>query len=296
MDEDEMLPLLRDYVDAGVDLNCADENGRTPLIMLYISGNGKSRLKCTELLLGKRNELPHSPTVKSQAPCAQRRRRIKDHLPGRDRSMSPSKVVHANVNYSDNNGRSALMYLLTGKTREQIQEIVKLFLWNGVDINHVDENGANALMYLCSSYRSLDIVELARMLITHGIELDHENIAGDNALYYLLSNVEDDRFDLIQEMVKLLVCEGINVNHENKSGQNVLLKLLWDSHPSVEVIKLLIHSGICLDHQPRQGWDALFYLNKDYSEDEVKEILLTAEQVHLGLHNLTENYQVNRLT
>lgn len=282
MDEEELFPRLNEYVRAGVDLNCTDEHGRTPLMTLYLGHSEKSRLKCAELLLGKNKDEPRSPTVKSQAPCAQRRRRVKDHQPGRDRSLSPTKLlVHADVNCFDNTGRNALMYLVTGKKRAHIQETVNLFLRSGIDINHQDENGNNVLMYLCANYKGPDSVVLASLLISYGLNVNHVNIVGDNGLYFLLYSAEEERFRVIEDLFKLLVSEGIDVNHENKSGQNVLLKLLWDSHPSVEVVKLLVRSGIRLDYQPKQGWDALFYLNKDYVEDEVKDILMTAENVAL---------------
>lgn len=77
------------------------------------------------------------------------------------------------VNMPNQRGLTPLLKLLSRATQNKsLLKKVSKFIELDVDINHVDRSGRNALHYLCKNYRKDDIIEIVQLFVTQKIDVD----------------------------------------------------------------------------------------------------------------------------
>lgn len=93
----------------------------------------------------------------------------------------------ANVNDTDINGWSPLMYAMHHIERNDEYECILFLIKNGANINHVDNYGHTVLMHLlCHSlqHSNIYIINILKKLIDMGIDINLTDNNGCSALMY----------------------------------------------------------------------------------------------------------------
>jgi len=102
----------------------------------------------------------------------------------------------------------------------------------------------NALHFLCRFYEHDNLIDLARPLIENGIEIDAQDSNGWNALHFLCCYYHHDN---LIELVRFFIDKGIDVNAQTNSGKNPLHILYESANRYYQLndlTKLLIEKGI----------------------------------------------------
>ena len=145
------LEEVRTLIHDGVDVNCVNSDGCTPLLYLAKVSKGKKNLKnAMELLLS----------------------------------------FPIDVNKKEKRGYNALHLLCWFYQQEDLIDIVVLLIAKGIDVTLIENNeGCNALHLLCENYRMNNLIEIIRLFINKQIDINRENKDGWNALHILCQNV-----------------------------------------------------------------------------------------------------------
>jgi ankyrin repeat protein len=95
---------------------------------------------------------------------------------------------------------------------------------------------------LCQNYKNENLIDIVRILIQNGIDVNWKNKAGWNALLFLCKNYVNDN---LIEIVRLLIEHGININHTTKEGNALhLLCKYYPNENLCDILHLLITNGI----------------------------------------------------
>lgn len=113
-----------------------------------------------------------------------------------------------NPNYTDANGKSALMYACENEWYEG----VKTLLEKDVDVDASDKDGKTALMYACEK----QWYEGVKVLLEKGVDVNASKKDGETAF---LRAVQDGNIKL----VRLLVYEDANINASGYKGKTALM-------------------------------------------------------------------------
>jgi ankyrin repeat protein len=206
--------------------------------------------------------------------------------------------IGANVNMSNSEGTTPLMWFLKGYTNNsQIIETMDLLIENGADINLEDKKGNTALFYSLLE----DDYNIAKYLIDNGGNLKYESeINGHNALSYaisygstemldflinyknlninqefkngetalLLANVENASYMKINYLIK----NGANLLKSTDSGETPLMRAASNGNP--EVLEILLDNGAKINRQNNEGMTPLIYACKNSLNPDVVEYLI----------------------
>ena len=204
-------------LDKEVDLNCVDNNNRSPLILL-----------CRHL--------------KSE--------RLAEFL------SSLFNRCSIDPNIQDNDQWNALISACYYYHNQHLIEVVRLLLARGIDVKAITSRGSNALYALCcihcgdvpnvtevvralldagveingeksaliawcvNNIRTPDFIPVVRLLVERGIDLDQKDERGKNALLLICAQFKNGSGLL--ELVRLLVENQIDVNSRDNGGFSVL--------------------------------------------------------------------------
>ena len=114
-------------------------------------------------------------------------------------------------------GRTPLLQLLCNSASKQnVQQIVGLFVQNGAELNAKDNNGSNSLHWLCCSYRGSDLIDVARLLLQNEVDVNAKTNNGYNALHLLCTSYKGN--DML-DIVRLLIENGVDFNGRNVNGK-----------------------------------------------------------------------------
>ena len=245
--EDEEPPL---------DINCTDDQSRTPLILLCEYNNSEDLYKCVQLIL-RRSDI--------------------------------------NINHRDWSGLNALMGLCCYSKSEEIVQVAQLLIDSGLNVNDTGRSDKrNALMWLCLNSKSEKMVQVAQLLIEKGIDINHTNSDGRHALMLLckwhmrfnelpsdlmrrfMSRESFDNLklrhwmsegDLLVQMAELLIANGIHLNHTDNDGMTSLMHLCrWNKSEKIfEMTKLLVSHGAKVKPKDKEGRNAAYHLQENDS-------------------------------
>ncbi len=167
-------------------------------------------------------------------------------------------------NFKDNiNGLNYLMILLDNfhlHEEKLNQEILDLFLSNGIDINDKDFDGDTILI------RALDgrYEKFAKLLIDSGADINIQSgSSGSSALILAIENGYN-------EMVKILIDKGANVNAKDNKGYTALIKVItycpfnrffvkMQNDECIKIARFLIDNGANVNAQMNNGYTPLIY-------------------------------------
>jgi len=120
--------------------------------------------------------------------------------------------------------------------RDGLEDKVKEFLAQGVDLNVQDMSGLTLLIYATQSNN----VSMVRLLVSNGADVNKASMLGATPLFYATSQETADQVTV--DIVKLLVEKGADVNRGNLFGQRPLDMAVRRGHR--EIIKLLVANGV----------------------------------------------------
>ena len=163
------LRLFTDLVtgEEAVDVNCTDDRGRNPLMLLCRYNQSDSLYNCIEILLQQRHDI--------------------------------------DLKQTDKDGMNALMHLCRDSISDRIVQVAILLIDNDIDVNQVDKEGKNALMWLCAHSENDKSVEVTQFLITNEIDVKHTDNEGRNSEghldvnTFLLDSKKRAMLDLLQQ-------------------------------------------------------------------------------------------------
>lgn len=187
------------------------------------------------------------------------------------KSVEENIAKGADINFTDNNGTTPLMYAVrtdfpVKKQKDCSMKIVKLLIKKGANVNARDNQngkiGGNHVINIAAFYSSIDIVKL---LIDNGADISLKDSADKNILFSFLGesgskNNEDFEF------IKYMVQKGIDISgttsFEKDSSLMLLLRNYSDYSGLTDLAKLFIKNGIDLEQKNIYGETALSIAKK----------------------------------
>jgi ankyrin repeat protein len=278
--------IVRYAVSRGIDVNIADDLGRTALSQA--SAFGRSDLVGWLLEIGaKVNDGEDGVSLSLYAACNGWHVDIARLLIARGARVDAACFINA-LDIADKEGAN----------EADLIELFHVLLANVVDVNIVDGHGHNILMDVVSSSGIVPDRELVSLLLDRGIDLDAVDVAGKTALMHALesqnfsiasylvecgsrvesvcllsalkcgSSAGDSRVQL--ELCYLLLGAGVDVNVVDSNGQNGLMYIVSYYRSSAEsfdnqreLVSLLLESGIDINAIDIAGKTALMYALKE---------------------------------
>jgi ankyrin repeat protein len=239
------------FFEAGIDINCKNTDGATPLIVA--SEEGKNHI--IKLLLSK------GADVNAQ-----------------DIGGWTALIMAANGGYVDtvqilikhgselNKNTRWNVTALMKACENGFYEVVKILLDAGADMGKKDDGGKTALINAVLSGQR-NIVEL---LLAKGANINDRDLRhgypGETALMFAAWGSEIDVFDV-------LLANGADVNIRTKDGQTALLKATKSKYNRLEKVKKLIEKGADVYGRDDKGLTALIYAKKKNDAILVKLLL-----------------------
>lgn len=290
--------VVNELVCSGCDLNLADSNGNSPLLLLAelaVAATHKDiraqSLAMLRKFLSKSNIDPNMSTSSGKTLlmyCAQiaLAHDLGKYLIGK----------RAVIEAAENNGMRALHYAC----RHGNRSFVSLLLKHKCSLNVLDKK-ARSELYYCIKSKSSEIFE---ELIQAGSDINLRDNLGSSLLHHSLINKADDisksLIDLIEDIntpdfegnlpihiaasisgsgtVKsLLSCDAL-VNARNKKGQTPLLCSV--SNPDLEVMKTLIAKGANIDAQDEILQNTALHLSTQLANHDHVDHLLISHAKH----------------
>ncbi len=108
-------------------------------------------------------------------------------------------------------GNNALQLLFRDNERgEGVLEIVQAFINNGIDLKHRNSDGFTALHYLCQCYAHENLLEVAKLLIENGVDVNAKDYSAFrlNAFHYLCHYYPHDN---LIKVVQLFINNGLHL-------------------------------------------------------------------------------------
>lgn len=268
----EERPEFKLLIQAGADINAADGDGGTALILAV----GKGNLENVKILLkaGKKNKYFNINHVNKKGISA---------LMNAARLRSPEIMqlllkAGAKVNVVDNMGNTVLTYAIMSDYLKNVEILLEAGKEDDkFNINHEDEDGRSAYIIAASNNRQ----KIMQLLLEEGA-VDRD---GNTALILAVEN------DNLENVKKLLEAgkknKHFNINHVNKDGRSALITAAMYDRP--EIMQLLLKAGADINAVDRGGNTALIYATiKDYPKS--VKILLEAgkEDGKLNINQLNK--------
>jgi len=242
--DDASPGIIKILVAAGADLNVADDNGETPLMLLAsqdfsetaivallkegarASINAKDQQGRTALMLA------------AQTGFVERIKKLLD--------------AGASINMRDNKRQTALTYAALGYSARS--DIIRFLVAAGLRADDENDDGQTALMLTAQRH----VADAISHLLKAGADPNKKDKVGRTALMYAVSEaVYPDR---VPDAVISLIGAGADVNAADESGQTVLIFALRGR--SLQSIKRLLEGGARVNAQDKQGLTALIHAIK----------------------------------
>jgi ankyrin repeat protein len=214
--------LVEKYKELGLDLNCTDTNGDTPLI---ISVNAIKNKALVEYLLNEgRANIEHRNNDKLNAlflsipnnriyeefACSDERvdERVDDISDITKILLKKYEELKLSVDCVDEDGNTPLYVAI--KSNES-NSLVKLFFKYGANVNHRNKENENALILAIDTVNVLSIV---RSVIESGADVNYVDEEGNTPLSYAIQR-SSDKGDY---MIEILIEYGAKVRYYDKNG------------------------------------------------------------------------------
>ncbi|XP_046439835.1 uncharacterized protein LOC124190980 [Daphnia pulex] len=176
------LIKIKNLVNQGINVNCLNQHGLTPLLQLLANGEAYHQEDFVEIV----------------------------------RYFVEKKI---NLNAKNAYGENALLKLIAQYPKDDLIDIVQLFIDNGIDINCKNKYGTNILHYLCEYYSHENLIDIIQLLIEQKVEINCIHDYGYNALPVLRRNYNHEN---LQDIIELLIENGIEVHCNPSNDGNAL--------------------------------------------------------------------------
>ncbi|EAY20433.1 ankyrin repeat protein, putative [Trichomonas vaginalis G3] len=165
--------------------------------------------------------------------------------------------VGANINETDEEGRTALHYAV----RNNYEETTKFLISHGANINEKDSFGNTVLLYAAE----FQYKEIAELLILNGANIKEKNRYGQSALCFTVAYNT-------KEIVELLISLGANINEKYEDGFTALC--FATIYGNKETLELLISHGANINEKDNFGRTALHFAAENNRKD-IVELLIS---------------------
>lgn len=175
-------------------------------------------------------------------------------------------VSQSALNLRDADGKTALMYAVSGKNAQLIK--AHMLLGRGVDVDVVDATGKTALMYAVGNRD----VRVEKLMIDELLEkvqrIDQNDDNGRTALMYAAANPQADT-----QILNALLEKKANLHAVDNNGKSVLMYAAQGG--DIGKVKLLLDAGAKTDAQTSDGKTVLDFAkaNGDCFVKAVEELL-----------------------
>ena len=277
----ERYKTLKLLIDQGVDLNCTNQLGDTPLILTCWKNQTDDLYKCLDLLT-------RQPTVYCQSyrhPVAASKKSKANRRTTVVKLKRNAKLV--DINYKDASNWNALLLLCRYNTSPKLIDCIRLLLERGIDVNATNNEGWNVLLFLCRYYPHCNLLNIVRLLIDEWkiemnviVEPDHWN-----ALLFLCRNYVHEN---ILEIAQLMIKRGVDCRLTDRDGWNVLLYLCRyypNNNNLIDLIRLLLIKGkVDVNAATVNGTNALHLLCIRHYTDSGQLLPIVKLLVDRGIH------------
>ena len=120
------------------------------------------------------------------------------------------------INCKNGKGLTPLDQLIRSNfssTKQNVLEIVRLFVENGVDVN---ATGTNTLHWLCCCSKENNLIDIIRLLLENGVDVN-ANRHGMNPIHYLTMYYKKSN---IIDIIRLLLENGVDAHAKDENGSN----------------------------------------------------------------------------
>jgi ankyrin repeat protein len=246
------IHVVKYLVDHGADVQLADEEGETPLLMAIMSPHEQHRSAIITYLLEHGADVNHADDS-GRTPL---------HLVSFDGTVDQAQMLMdrgADVNRRDIWGKTPLQNAVDAHSIDMIRYLVE----HGADVRTIDKEG-NTVLH-CTDYPLDDTT--FEYFIEHGADVHAVNRAGQTVLFSVVrSCVPDNRLSLLVErgvdirsepvlvvaiqhctdpMVELVLERGADVHQTDASGNTPLHATI--RHTRTSVVDLLLEHGAAAD-------------------------------------------------
>lgn len=225
------LDEIKSLIKSGVDINCINQVGLTPLLHL-LATNPNEKENFTEII--------------------------------------GFFIEHgADVNVKDMSvGYSALHYLFWKYQNNNLIDLVRLFIQHGIDLDSKDSHGSTALLFLCRYYDKDNLIDIIRLLIQKGVDINAKGKDGWSALLILCAVYQKEN---LIDIIRLFLENKVEINSKTKDGWNALHYLCRNYQKTnlIDLIRLLIQHDkvdIISDSHDARSIIRTYYTNENATE------------------------------
>lgn len=261
-------------IENGIDTQCRDYTGKTPLFHTIKPENTVEFLERIDILIAA-GVNPHAVDNAGNHVLFDFNQDSVDIL----RKFLEYGV---NINKTNNSNRNALFFASL--------PVFKFLVENKINYQQLDESGANVLFYpeLCIGTMKSNYTCTDYLIKNTDIDFKVVNNIGESALYnlsnesilYLLKNKKIHANETIDKMNRTLIFQGeraeildellqygADINHNDHKNENALF---WNS---LDMSKKLINAGIDINHLNSLGNNVLFkYIQRGFRTKEDEQI------------------------
>lgn len=209
------IKIIRHLLAAGLNPNCTDDQGNTPLITAVLKNN----MEIVDALIQANADLDIKNNSGSTA---------LSYAISNEKTEIVDRLIQANVNVDlpDNSGNTPLYYACL----YQLEEIIILLIQANVNMNVQNNAGLTALHIAVLSNNKIIVDHLVKA----GADLDMQNDNGSTALLFAQSQGNE-------EILRYLIDAKANLNSKDQYGNTVLHYAA--SARNQEIVAILLLAG-----------------------------------------------------
>lgn len=286
---------IKYFLELGADIECIDEEGRTPLYWASYYGQTQAALLLMEYGANV-NSMTHTCATPlfiaalmghTETVLALCDKGATVEVRETDGSMTPlfaaalnghTEVVlalcerGADIESSDCIGVSPLFMAAAQGHKETVLALAT----RGADIHAVDDNGWNIPCVVAQNGHA----EILAILLEHGCDIESRNSLGMTPLF--VASMEGHA-EIVHNLLEL----GADINAKTNSGDTPLIAAIRHGH--TEVALMLIRQGADVNETNGSGWSAYMYNKNPEIEQELIDKGANTEMAESGLIKIGEN-------
>ncbi|EFX76498.1 hypothetical protein DAPPUDRAFT_249011 [Daphnia pulex] len=211
-----------------------------------------------------------------------------------------------NINCVNRQGLNLLLQLVK-RPKDDMIDIIKLFIRHKIDLNGTDDYGEHALFYLCAYnysndnldqvncqskhsrnllhllcnyYEKENLIKVVRLLLDSGIEVNSTTKCCRNALHLLCEYYQQDN---LVDIAQLLLDEGIQVEEDKWNALHLACRF-YGRDNLISLVKLLIDKVENVNYLDSDGRNALHILCRSYSNANLIDIIELLIEKGIDIH------------
>lgn len=198
-----------ELLDAGVDPNCKDGYGCTPLHYALAK-----QIPCFIKELLQYGADPNARDNEGRTPLFYYHR----SYGGNGAIISDFVKSGADVNAIDNHGRTILMHATNIKDDHDMRSVIETFLWLKADTTSTDPDGNTFMHYAVVKKIGIDAESIINLAVENGADLDAKNNHGYAPLHLVVMKPKEERQTFHDYIVRYLLAAKADVDVQDSDG------------------------------------------------------------------------------